>query len=68
MKAKELRQLTKEELQNKINELKKDLMKINTQTATGTAVKESGQIKKIKRTIARILTILKTKEAIAKHE
>ena len=62
MKAKELRQMTREELNNKIVDLKKDLMRINTQVATGTAVKESGQIKKIKKTVARILTITKKME------
>lgn len=68
MKNKELKQLSKEELLNKIDDLKKDLMKINTQVATGTTVKESGQIKKIKRTIARILTAIKNMEETAKHE
>lgn len=68
MKSKELRGMSKEELQSKILELKKDLMKLNTQVSTGTNVKESGQIKKIKKTIARILTIIKSKEVSTKHE
>ena len=68
MKNKELRAMGKEELQSKILELKKDLMKLNTQVSTGTNVKESGQIKKIKKTIARILTIIKSKEVNTKHE
>lgn len=68
MKAKELRQLTKEELQSRIVDLKRELMKINTQTSTGTAVKESGQIKRIRRTIARILTVIKDMEESKKYE
>lgn len=68
MKSKELKGMGREELQSKILELKKDLMKLNTQVSTGTNVKESGQIKKIKKTIARILTIMKSKEVSAKHE
>lgn len=62
MKAKELKQMSKEELGNKIAELRKELMKLNTQVATGTSIKNPGQVKAIKKTIAQILTILKIKE------
>lgn len=62
MKAKELKQMSKEELGNKIPELRKELMKLNTQVATGTSIKNPGQVKAIKKTIAQILTILKMKE------
>lgn len=57
MKAKEVRQLGKEEKDKKIAELKKELIKQNAQIAMGTNVKSPGQIKQIKKTIARILTI-----------
>ena len=61
MKAKELRDLTIKDLETKLDELKKELIKLNAQVATGTVPKSPGQIKQIKKTIARILTIIKEK-------
>ena len=50
--------MSKEDLQVKLEELKKELIKINTQISTGTTPKSPGQVKQIKKNIARILTIL----------
>ena len=61
MKSKELKNMTKKDLESKLNELKKELIKLNAQVATGTVPKSPGQIKQIKKTIARILTIIKEK-------
>ena len=47
------------ELENKSSELKKELMKINSQIAIGTVPKSPGKVKEMKRTIAQILTIKK---------
>ncbi|MBD3249680.1 50S ribosomal protein L29 [Candidatus Woesearchaeota archaeon] len=58
MKAKDLRSTSKEELQEKLLELKKELMKLNAQVATGTTPKSPGQIKQTKKNIARINAIL----------
>ena len=57
MKAKEIRSTDKNTLNEKIIELKKELVKINAQVAIGTALKNPGEIKKIKKMLARILTI-----------
>lgn len=61
MKAKELRVISEPDLDNKSMELKKELMKMNSQIAVGAAPKNVGRIKDIKRTIARILTIKQEK-------
>lgn len=61
MKAKELRNLTSKDLETKFDELNKELIKLNAQVATGTVPKSPGQIKQIKKTIAKILTIKKEK-------
>ena len=61
MKIKELRSLSEQDLETKLDELRKELVKINAQVATGTVPKSPGQIKDIKKTIAKILTILKEK-------
>ncbi len=55
---KELSNLNDEGLQGKLAELQKELMKDYAQVATGTIPKNPGQIRRSKRTIARILTIL----------
>ena len=57
MKFKEMKVMNELDLQNKVLELKKELMKINSQIAVGTVPKNPGKAKELKRTIARILTI-----------
>ena len=61
MKAKEIRSMSKEDLDAKLNELKKELIKLNAQISTGTTPKSPGQVRQIKKNIARILTIMSEK-------
>ncbi|MBI2550681.1 50S ribosomal protein L29 [Candidatus Woesearchaeota archaeon] len=56
--VKELRPLADDALKSRITELKKELMKYNAQVAIGTVPKNPGAIRKDKRMIARILTLL----------
>lgn len=58
MKAKEIRDLTKEEAQLKLRELGESLFKLRTQGVTG-QLENSGKIRQTKRDIARVKTILK---------
>ena len=55
---KELRTLSEDALKSRIAELRKELMKYNAQVAIGTIPKNPGAIRKSKRMIARILTVL----------
>ena len=61
LKIKEIESMSISELNSKLEELKKELIKQNAQIATGTNPKSPGQVKVIKKTVARILTVLKTK-------
>ena len=61
MKAKELRKLTNEDLQEKLKELKEKLLKLRFQNEIGGLEKPS-EIRQTKRDIARILTILRERE------
>ncbi|RMF55301.1 50S ribosomal protein L29 [Candidatus Woesearchaeota archaeon] len=61
MKIKELRMMSEKELDEKFVELKKELIKINAQIATGTNPKSPGQVKTIKKTLAKIKTIKQQK-------
>ena len=62
MKAKELKAMSELDLENKSIELKKELMKVNSQIAIGTLPKSPGKIKEMRRTIAKILTIKRIKQ------
>ena len=57
MKAKELKIMNEIDSENKMIELKKELMKLNSQIAIGTVPKNPGKVGQIKRTIAKMLTI-----------
>jgi len=59
MKLKELRTLPSKELDDKLTQLKIELIKNNAQKSTGTNTKGSGSIRQKKKMIARILTIKK---------
>lgn len=58
MKAKEIRAMSEADIQIKLAELGKELIKHNAQIATGTQVKSPGQIKQTKKAIARLNTVL----------
>ena len=57
MKIAELRSASKEDLDKKILELRKELIKLNAQISTGTTPKSPGQVREMKKTIARIKTV-----------
>jgi large subunit ribosomal protein L29 len=57
MKAKELRNLTDEELEQKLDELKEELFNLRFQNAT-VQLDNPARIREVKRTIARVKTIL----------
>ena len=61
MKAKELKNLTVEELTKKLNELKKDLFMLRMQHATN-QLDNPMQLATVKKDIARIKTIIREKE------
>ena len=58
--AKEFRELNMEDLNKRLAEFKKELMKENVKTASGTA--SANKAKLIKKNIARLLTIKNQKE------
>ena len=57
MKAKELRDLTSEELMSKLNDFKSELFSLRFQLATG-QLENTARIKLVKKDIARVKTIL----------
>ncbi len=68
MKNNEIRKTSAPDLEKKLSELQKELVKFHTQAAMGTQLKSPGQIRQIKRNIARIKTEQNNKVRTNKHE
>ena len=65
--VKEFNNLKDDALEEKLNELQKELMKSRPQIASGTVPKSPGRIKLIKKSIARIYTI-KSRRSTQRNE
>jgi len=61
-KFSELLQSNENDLNNKLSDLKKELIILNAKRARGTTLEKPALIKNTRKTIARILTILKSRE------
>lgn len=59
IKKKEINQMSEPTLNSKVTELRKELIRYNSQLSTGTPPENPGRIRAIKRTIARLHTSLK---------
>jgi ribosomal protein L29 len=57
MKFKELKAMNKENLEKKQLEVEMELIKLNSQVATGTTLKNPSQLKQLKKILAKIKTI-----------
>ena len=62
MRAKELRDLSDEELEGRLHDARQELFNLRFQSATG-ALENSARLRLAKREIARILTIRNEREA-----
>lgn len=65
LKLKTLREMNDTDLSQKLSEMKADLAKVRSEQTKGTLKKHSGEIKYMRRDIARILTLLKERKAKA---
>ena len=61
VKAKELRDLTDQELEKKMNDAKDELFRLRFQLATG-QLDNSMRIKEVRRSIARVKTVIRERE------
>ena len=61
MKANEIRQMTTQELDNKLNDLKAELFNLRFQLATG-QLDNPMRIKSVRKDIARVKTIIRERE------
>jgi large subunit ribosomal protein L29 len=63
LKLKTLREMNDQDLADKLAELKADLAKLNLERSKGTLKKQTGNIKWLKRDIARMMTLLNERKA-----
>ena len=61
MKAAEVRELDIDELQRRVAETRRELFNLRFQHATG-QLENTGQLKEVRRNIARLLTVLNQKQ------
>ena len=54
----EIKKMSREDLQKKLDELRRELIRLNTQRYQG-SVEKPGRIREVRRSIARILTAMK---------
>lgn len=59
LRAKEIREMSDEQVGKQLKDLRNELLKERAITATGGAPENPGRIRELRRTIARILTIQK---------
>ena len=57
LRTKDIANMTPNERQEKLEDLRKELMKLKSQIAMGSLPESPGRVKEIRRTIARILTM-----------
>ncbi len=65
---KDLKNMSKEDLKIKLHDIRKELIKENAQIAVGTTPKSPGQIKQMKKTVARIMQLLNKEEVKKTNE
>ena len=58
LKMKSIRELNEKDLKDRVEQMKTELSKLQTENAKGTLRKETGKIRKVKKEIARLLTRL----------
>jgi large subunit ribosomal protein L29 len=68
LKLKTLREMNNTDLTDKLSELKTDLAKLRAEGAKGTLKKQTGELRWIRRDIARILTIINERGSKKSHD
>ena len=62
LRVSEMREMTNEELMEELSNLRSELISLRAKLATGGSIESPGRIAEIRRTIARILTVMRERE------
>ena len=58
LKMKSIRELNEKDLRDRVEQMRTELSKLQTENAKGTLRKETGKIRKVRKEVARLLTRL----------
>ena len=58
LKMKSIRELNEKDLRDRVEQMRSELSKLQTENAKGTLRKETGKIRKVRKEVARLLTRL----------
>ena len=58
LKMKSIRELSEKDLRDRVEQMRTELSKLQTENAKGTLRKETGKIRKVRREVARLVTRL----------
>ncbi|MDC0168239.1 50S ribosomal protein L29 [Candidatus Nitrosopelagicus sp.] len=58
LKMKSIRELSEKDLRDRVEQMRSELSKLQTENAKGTLRKETGKIRKVRKEVARLLTRL----------
>lgn len=62
LRMSEIRELTPEERMRRLEELRTELSKLRTMISAGGSVENPGRVRALRRTIARLLTVMREEE------
>lgn len=68
LRKNELKQMDLRTIESKLKDLRRELIKINAQVAIKTLPENPGRVREIKKTIARLETLKRTKEVKPKNK
>jgi large subunit ribosomal protein L29 len=58
----QIREMTREDQERRLEEFRTELSKVNTMIKAGGSIDNPGRVKALKRTIARVLTVMREEE------
>jgi len=62
LRMREIREMTPDERRRRLEELRTELSKLRTMISAGGSVENPGRVKALRRTIARLLTVMREEE------
>ena len=62
LRMSQIREMTREDQERRLEEFRTELSKVNTMIKAGGSIDNPGRVKALKRTIARVLTVMREEE------
>ena len=62
MRMSQIREMSREDQERRLEEFKTELSKVKTMIKAGGSIENPGRVKALKRTIARVLTVMREEE------